>query len=46
MKITKSVYLTTDVWNFVQNINNMVLTVHFIDQYWKLHKRILNIFVK
>ncbi|KAL6181092.1 hypothetical protein ACLB2K_047748 [Fragaria x ananassa] len=36
------VSLTTDTWTSVQNINYMVLTAHFIDQDWKMHKRILN----
>ncbi|XP_061998870.1 zinc finger BED domain-containing protein RICESLEEPER 2-like [Rosa rugosa] len=36
------VCLTTDTWTSVQNINYMVLTAHFIDHGWKLHKRILN----
>ena len=34
--------ITTDTWSFVQNYNYMCLTVHWIDQYWKLQKRILN----
>ncbi|XP_040369412.1 uncharacterized protein LOC112187027 [Rosa chinensis] len=34
--------LTTDTWTSIQNINYMVLTGHFIDASWKLHKRILN----
>ena len=41
-KTNQSVCLTTDAWTSVQNINYMVLTAHFIDQDWKLHKRILN----
>ncbi|XP_062028733.1 zinc finger BED domain-containing protein RICESLEEPER 3-like [Rosa rugosa] len=36
------VCLTTDTWTSVQNINYMVLTAHFIDHGWQLHKRILN----
>lgn len=36
------VTLTTDTWTSVQNINYMVLTAHFIDDDWVLHKRILN----
>ncbi|KAL4025770.1 hypothetical protein IC575_014175 [Cucumis melo] len=35
------VSLTTDCWTSGQNINYMVLTAHFIDSNWKLHKRIL-----
>jgi hypothetical protein len=34
--------LTTDTWTSVQNINYMVLTAHFIDSDWKMHKLILN----
>ena len=36
------VCLTTDIWTSVQNLNYMCLTCHFIDDAWKLHKRILN----
>uniref|UniRef100_A0A9I9EIR0 HAT C-terminal dimerisation domain-containing protein n=1 Tax=Cucumis melo TaxID=3656 RepID=A0A9I9EIR0_CUCME len=36
------VCLTTDTWTSVQNINYMVITAHFIDDDWNLHKRILN----
>ncbi|CAL9029688.1 unnamed protein product [Prunus brigantina] len=36
------VCLTTDTWTSVQNINYMVITTHFIDGDWNLHKRILN----
>lgn len=36
------VSLTTDTWTSIQNINYMVLTAHFIDVDWVLHKRILN----
>ncbi|KAL4627407.1 hypothetical protein ACB092_05G163800 [Castanea dentata] len=36
------VYLTTDTWTSVQNLNYMCLTAHFIDSDWKIHKRILS----
>ena len=36
------VCLTTDTWTSIQNLNYMSLTCHFIDNAWKLHKRILN----
>nr|XP_023901326.1 zinc finger BED domain-containing protein RICESLEEPER 1-like [Quercus suber] len=36
------VCLTTDTWTSIQNLNYMCLTSHFIDDDWKLHKRILN----
>ena len=34
--------LTTDTWTSIQNLCYMSLTGHFIDDDWKLHKRILN----
>ncbi|KAF7141255.1 hypothetical protein RHSIM_Rhsim06G0136800 [Rhododendron simsii] len=34
--------LTMDTWTSIQNLNYMCLTIHFIDDDWKLHKRILN----
>ena len=34
--------LTIDTWTSIQNFNYMCLTCHFIDDDWKLHKRILN----
>ncbi|KAK3222513.1 hypothetical protein Dsin_009538 [Dipteronia sinensis] len=36
------VCLTTDCWTSIQNTNYMVITTHFIDSGWELHKRILN----
>jgi hypothetical protein len=36
------VCLTTDMWTSVQKLNYMVITSHFIDSDWNLHKRILN----
>ncbi|KAK2656067.1 hypothetical protein Ddye_009119 [Dipteronia dyeriana] len=36
------VFLTTDTWTSIQNINYMVITSHFIDCEWKMHKRILS----
>ncbi|KAL4030804.1 hypothetical protein IC575_009056 [Cucumis melo] len=36
------VSFTTNCWTSTQNINYMVLTAHFIDSDWKLHKRILS----
>jgi hypothetical protein len=36
------VCLTTDTWTSIQNFCYMCLTCHFIDDNWKLHKRILN----
>ncbi|GAB2281627.1 hypothetical protein Dimus_039485 [Dionaea muscipula] len=41
----KRVSITTDTWTSIQNINYMVVTCHFIDSDWKLHKRIIN-FIK
>ncbi|XP_071914073.1 zinc finger BED domain-containing protein RICESLEEPER 2-like [Coffea arabica] len=34
--------LTTDSWTSIQRINYMCLTAHFIDNDWKLNKKILN----
>lgn len=38
------VSLSTDTWSSVQNINYMVLTAHFVDDDWTMHKRILNFY--
>ncbi|KZV18921.1 hypothetical protein F511_17827 [Dorcoceras hygrometricum] len=34
--------LTTDCWSSIQNLGYLTLTAHFIDDDWKLQKRILN----
>ena len=36
------VSITTDTWTSIQNINYMVVTAHFLDHDWVLHKRIIN----
>jgi hypothetical protein len=36
------VYLTIDTQTLMQKLNYMVITSHFIDSDWNLHKRILN----
>ena len=36
------VCLTIDTWTSIQNINYMVITSHFIDCEWRLHKKILS----
>ena len=36
------VSLTTDTWTSIQNINYMCLTAHWVDDNWKLVKKILN----
>nr|KYP46648.1 Putative AC transposase [Cajanus cajan] len=36
------VCLTTDMWTSRQNLGYMCLTAHFIDNNWKLQKKILN----
>ena len=38
----RRVCLTTDTWTSIQNLCYMSLIGHFIDDDWKLHKRILN----
>lgn len=34
--------LTTDCWTCIQNLNYLCLIAHFINDDWKLLKRILN----
>ncbi|WVY98387.1 hypothetical protein V8G54_030538 [Vigna mungo] len=41
-KHCERVCLTTDTWTSIQNLNYMSLTAHFIDNDWKLQKKILN----
>ncbi|KAL1179479.1 hypothetical protein V6Z11_A03G162800 [Gossypium hirsutum] len=36
------VYLTTDTWTSLQRVNYLCITAHFIDNDWKLNKKILN----
>ena len=36
------VCITTDTWTSIQMSNYMVITPHFIDAEWVLHKRILS----
>jgi len=36
------VCVTTDTWTSLQRINYMCVTAHFIDNDWKLHKKIIN----
>ncbi|VVA29613.1 PREDICTED: zinc finger BED domain-containing [Prunus dulcis] len=36
------VSLTADTWSSHQNLNYMCLTAHYIDDQWRLHKKILN----
>jgi hypothetical protein len=38
----RKVCLTTNTWTSIKNFHYMCLTYHFIDDDWKLHKRILN----
>lgn len=38
----RRICLTTDTWTSIQNLNYMCLTAHFIDDDWKLQKRIIN----
>ncbi|XP_031095251.1 zinc finger BED domain-containing protein RICESLEEPER 2-like [Ipomoea triloba] len=39
---TQRVSITTDSWTSIQRINYMVVTAHFIDEDWKLHKKIIS----
>ena len=36
------VSITTDAWTSIQRINYMCMTAHFIDDQWKLHKKIIS----
>lgn len=36
------VSITTDTWTSIQNINYTVITAHFLDNDWKLLKRVIN----
>lgn len=36
------VCLTTDTWTSLQRVNYLCITAHFIDNDWKLNKKILN----
>ncbi|KZV36929.1 zinc finger BED domain-containing protein RICESLEEPER 2-like [Dorcoceras hygrometricum] len=45
LKAAKNISLTTDLWNSKnQKIEYMVVTAHWIDSDWKLHKRVLSFF--
>ncbi|GJR20221.1 zinc finger BED domain-containing protein RICESLEEPER 2 [Tanacetum coccineum] len=38
-----TIHLTIDTWTSTcQKINYMVITAHFIDDYWVMHKRVIN----
>ncbi|XP_019190318.1 PREDICTED: zinc finger BED domain-containing protein RICESLEEPER 2-like [Ipomoea nil] len=39
---TQRVSITTDTWTSIQRINYMVVTAHFIDEEWKLNKKIIS----
>ncbi|KAH9604933.1 hypothetical protein KSS87_022521 [Heliosperma pusillum] len=41
-KLSSRICLTTDTWTSCQNLSYMCLTAHFIDQNWKLHKKVIN----
>ncbi|CAN1846000.1 Putative AC transposase [Linum perenne] len=36
------VFITTDTWTLVQNLNYMCITAHYVGKDWKLHKKIIN----
>ena len=35
--------ITTDSWTFIQRINYICMTAHFIDDSWNLHKKIISL---
>ncbi|KAJ9553189.1 hypothetical protein OSB04_017234 [Centaurea solstitialis] len=39
---TQRISLTTDTWTSVQRINYMCITAHFIDDEWKLSKKVVS----
>lgn len=41
-KSTLRVCLTTDTWTSLQRMNYMCLTAHYIDENWKLQKKVIN----
>uniref|UniRef100_A0A803M804 Transposase n=1 Tax=Chenopodium quinoa TaxID=63459 RepID=A0A803M804_CHEQI len=41
-KTCQRISVTTDTWTSIQRINYMCLTAHFIDNDWKLNKKIIN----
>ena len=42
LKNCQRICVTTDTWTSIQRINYMCITAHFIDNDWKLHKKIIN----
>ena len=40
--LCQRVCVTTDTWTSLRRINYMVLTANFVDNDWKLYKKILN----
>ncbi|XP_022023640.1 zinc finger BED domain-containing protein RICESLEEPER 1-like [Helianthus annuus] len=42
LNLVNSCSITTDMWTSIQNIHYMVVTCHFVDSDFKLHKCILN----
>ena len=41
---SQRVSFTTDTWTSLQKMNYMCITTHFVDNDWKLNKKILNFF--
>lgn len=37
--------LTTDYWNFIQNLYHYILTVHFVDKKWNYQNRTISFIV-
>ena len=38
---SQKMYFTTDTWTSLQKVNYMCLTAHFVDNDWKLNKKIV-----
>jgi hypothetical protein len=45
MTTVARVCLTTNTWTSMQKLNYIVITSHFIDSDWNLHKKILNFYL-
>ena len=41
-RTSHKICLTTDTWTSLQQVNYMCVTAHFVDDNWKLQKRVIN----